>query len=248
MGTAIKLFTFVFVFYFILSWQWIGILVLISAYGVDLLIAKIQIDSLGSLVKLFIIFQGLSIWYLSSTSFMKLHIFDSSASFLTFNRYFDSHLERPLHSGVHRGTTRELNEVLTLPARTGPAHKAPDTNLHGARHGHDTEGDASSPGSAEGDSSHLRHQKIDVSGDLKPQRFNIEDLPVAPPIDKSWILKDTSEFESGEILKDGRRLHQELCNAALVLDLAAIKYLLHDIGVPSDTISDMDANRNAFHW
>jgi hypothetical protein len=91
-GLILKVLTVLLVLYFLFCSQWVGILVVLSAWIIDILIAKVKIDSLGSLVKLFIIFQGLTIWCLSSSNVMKLNIFSSTASYLVFNRNFDENV------------------------------------------------------------------------------------------------------------------------------------------------------------
>jgi hypothetical protein len=83
--------------------------------------------------------------------------------------------------------------------------------------------------------------------ELQPKRFSIEGLPEAPAISESWMLPDISKYENGDILGDGAAMHTDFCKAALSLDLAAIRYLLYEIGIPADSTSENDGNRNAFH-
>ena len=86
-GQFFKLLVIVLGLYFVAYSQWIGLLVLISAWGVDFLIWSVKIDALGSFVKIFIIVQGLSIWYMSSANVIKLTIFNSDASYMMFQQH-----------------------------------------------------------------------------------------------------------------------------------------------------------------
>lgn len=139
-----------------------------------------------------------------------------------------------------------------LPNRLLPTR---ELNQHGVHRGmhreEEKEGDDHAPPSSEaanknGGGRHTPPKSVET----RAKSFRIDDLPPAPDISQSWYFKGSDskkKWESGEILNDDKQTFLALCSAVLELDLAAIKYMLYDVGVPADITSDVDANRNAFH-
>ena len=80
---------------------------------------------------------------------------------------------------------------------------------------------------------------------LAPERFSLEGLSYpADGIFNEWLR--TGYIQADRIRNDKEAAHQ-LCSAAFGVDLAALKYLLWDIGIPPNALETGDANRNAFH-
>ncbi len=90
-GTSLRFITVCALVYFLVYRRWIAVIVALSLFGVDLLIAKVKIDALGPFIKLFTVMQGLLVWYFSSTTVMQLKILNSSLSI--FNAHFDFKVE-----------------------------------------------------------------------------------------------------------------------------------------------------------
>jgi len=77
--------------------------------------------------------------------------------------------------------------------------------------------------------------------DLNPMRFSIDGLHL-PPVDHG----DRKE-ETGLVFKDREDAASQLCDAAFTLNIARLKQLLYDIGVPSDLVTEKEAGRNSLH-
>jgi hypothetical protein len=83
---------------------------------------------------------------------------------------------------------------------------------------------------------------------LNPQSFRLDGLTL-PENDgefEDWIVKQKIIVPGREI-KHKEDAATQLCVAAFAMDLAALKYLLYDMGVPGDVVVTEDANRNALH-
>ena len=82
-----------------------------------------------------------------------------------------------------------------------------------------------------------------VDLDLHPKRFSIDGLYL-PPIDQG----DHREEDGTRLaIKDREDAASQLCDAAFSLNIALLKHLLHDIGIPSDLVSEKEAGRNSLH-
>lgn len=83
---------------------------------------------------------------------------------------------------------------------------------------------------------------------LKPKSFSLEGLPRAE--DRSQFnewLRDGKVIARDKEIKDDGDTARGLCTASFAMDLAALEYLLYEVGVPPNSISYDDASRNAFH-
>ena len=81
---------------------------------------------------------------------------------------------------------------------------------------------------------------------LKPKSFDISDLPFPyeeeEPEFNDWIR---TVVKRRSVFKAKRGLIFQPCGAAFGLDVAALKYLLYDVGVPADMPQQDDHNRTA---
>ena len=89
---------------------------------------------------------------------------------------------------------------------------------------------------------------------LRPRAFSIEGLPTPPSDLNSWLRVglDTRkrliiDRSAGVNAKDPERAAMQLCTAAFALDLAAVKHLLYDVGVPATLADPNDSDRTALH-
>ena len=80
---------------------------------------------------------------------------------------------------------------------------------------------------------------------LIPERFSIKGLNYpADGVFNEWLR---TGYIQADRIKDDKDAAHQLCSAAFGVDLAALKYLLWDIGIPPNALEMGDANRNAFH-
>lgn len=84
--------------------------------------------------------------------------------------------------------------------------------------------------------------------DLNPRAFDISDLPFPyddpQPQFNGWIRNVVFRGQPIETNEQGAHL---LCVTSFALDIAAIKYLLYDVGVPVNLPTVQDAHRTALH-
>ena len=91
----------------------------------------------------------------------------------------------------------------------------------------------------------LKAGSIDRNITFTPQRFSLEGLSYpADGIFNEWLR---TGYIQADRIKEERDAAHQLCSASFGLDLAALKYLLWDTGIPPDVLDKSDANRNAFH-
>lgn len=81
---------------------------------------------------------------------------------------------------------------------------------------------------------------------LRPQHFSLEGL-APPPADFNLWLRDGKYIDRENPLLDEADAAEQICIAAFALDLAAVKHLLWEKGIPADLVNEKDAGRNAFH-
>lgn len=77
--------------------------------------------------------------------------------------------------------------------------------------------------------------------ELIPKSFSLDGLPMPSEEDVDAI--DAKRL-IGDL--DPRRLGKELCTAAFQMDIAKLKVLLYDIGIPADLVSENDGGRGPF--
>jgi ankyrin repeat protein len=93
---------------------------------------------------------------------------------------------------------------------------------------------------------------------LRPKDFSLFDLPLsfgANGMNGSTEAEAENEAEIESSLKEAQSIDftdrllagKFLCKASFSLDLPLLRFLLHDIGIPADTVYQQDSNRNAFH-
>lgn len=86
-----------------------------------------------------------------------------------------------------------------------------------------------------------------LSGSLHPRAFSLKGLPLPESEEFNLWLRDGKHISRENPPIDEQDAAEQICIAAFALDLAAIKYLLYDVGLPNDLINLKDSNRNAFH-
>ena len=79
---------------------WVGIFIVVPVFFVDFIISKVRTDTVGTLFKIFILFQGLLIWYIASNNFFRSEPLEGSSGLLKnslkFNiQYVDRSRELP---------------------------------------------------------------------------------------------------------------------------------------------------------
>ena len=82
---------------------------------------------------------------------------------------------------------------------------------------------------------------------LKPQSLDLEGLPQPESDEFNLWLRDGRHIARDKPLIDEQDAAEQLCLAAFALDLAALKFLLYEKGVPGNLINYKESNRNAFH-
>ena len=90
---------------------------------------------------------------------------------------------------------------------------------------------------------------------LRPRSFSTDGLPPAPVELNAWLRTGLDKHKrliidrsAGiEAAADPERAAMQLCTAAFALDLAAVKYLLYDVGIPATLADPNDSDRTAFH-
>lgn len=83
---------------------------------------------------------------------------------------------------------------------------------------------------------------------MQPRNFSLQGLPHAREAFNEWIGQGKFINRTHRYLPHHREAAAaHLCTASFALDLAALKYLLHDIGLPANLVDEQDSHRNAFH-
>jgi hypothetical protein len=123
-------------------------------------------------------------------------------------------------------------------------------NAHGLDR-HAVSGSAPAHHGGEGDSNGGTGLRGSGRIELSPKRF---DLGLLRLEDFGYKSSKTGKLRSFDGKKPDPNMDwssstagMQLCKSAYALDVAALKYLLYDVGVPGDLVFRMEANRNAFH-
>lgn len=74
-----------------------------------------------------------------------------------------------------------------------------------------------------------------------PRNFSLKGLPLATP-NLKFPIRDLDEN-----INDVETVSLKLCGAAFQRDIAALKYLLYDVGVPPTLTVDADTGKSLFH-
>jgi hypothetical protein len=82
---------------------------------------------------------------------------------------------------------------------------------------------------------------------LNPESFSLDGLTLPESDEFNEWMADSHVVERGREITNRHDAASQLCAASFGLDLAALKYLLYDVGIPPDVAVVEDANRNALH-
>jgi hypothetical protein len=160
-----------------------------------------------------------------------------------------------------------LREQLTISEAAKAAHPGPimsnmhnPHSAHAARRGDEPQGaedyrpaspaELGSPSNLRGgvDSHNMHPQRGFTKVKLTPQRFNISGLDGAdtdPSMIVNW-LKENVQIVDGHVPESEEEAGEMLAHAVIALDLAALKFLLYDLGVPPHVTNSRDRGKNAF--
>lgn len=83
---------------------------------------------------------------------------------------------------------------------------------------------------------------------LKSKSLDLSGLPRASnPNEFNKWLRDGKIIDRTKPIRDEQSATKQLCAASFALDLAALEYLLYEVGIPANGVIHSDAGRNAFH-
>lgn len=126
-STALKAVLTLVALYCLYIHYWVGIFIVVPVFFVDYLISKVRTDTVGTLFKVFILFQGLLIWYIASNNFFRsspLSASEASSSLLKnsmkFNiQYIDRSRELPSSGGelVEVSASERLSTAVIFPSK-----------------------------------------------------------------------------------------------------------------------------------
>ena len=170
---------------------------------------------------------------------------------------------------LHNQRLSALNSTGAEEAPVDAAQQSSRRNAHGHMHHHGDDDDDTTPltatavmhpkrkthiipyrqkGVPSPDSPQEEEEEVGASRKLvlRPEAFSLEGL-ATPPADFNLWLRDGKYIDRENPLLDRADAAEQICIAAFALDLAAVKYLLWERGIPADLVNEKDAGRNAFH-
>ncbi len=251
---VIKVFCLLLGLFSLFKGQWIGIILVMCISLADFILSWAKTDSFGFLLKMLLLLQGLAIWYIAVHSVSKLNFLDTGNHFISNKYDVDAPIESSSSTGGGGGS--DFSPLGAAASAYPPVTHNANINQHSTQRiehehehmiGHEHEQMVPEKQQQQqqqhGGSNHqaLRGKAAIV------EPFSLEGLAPAPPISESWTLSARGKYERNEIDPRSKQAHQSLCNAAVLLDLPAVKYLLYDYKVPADSVVESDARRNAFH-